>query len=123
VAFHEPLGLVVGDRDALLRVFSNLIGNAIKFTRAPGRIEGRGEGLPGAVRFIVADTGIGIPAENLPHVFDRYWQASGRMEKGVGLGLTIARAIVAAHDGEITVESALGKGTSFSFRIPAPVTS
>jgi len=123
VAFHEPLGLVVGDRDALLRVFSNLIGNAIKFTRAPGRIEVRGERLPGAVRFIVADTGIGIPAENLPHVFDRYWQASGRMEKGVGLGLTIARAIVAAHDGEITVESALGKGTSFSFRIPAPVTS
>jgi len=107
------------DRDRLLQVFSNLIGNAIKFTGEGGRItvSATSEG-DDDVCFSVSDTGSGIPEENLPHLFEPFWQARDRATLGTGLGLSIARGIVEAHGGEISVESAPGVGTTFSFTIP-----
>jgi two-component system, chemotaxis family, sensor kinase Cph1 len=71
------------------------------------------------VRFIVADTGVGIAAEHLPHVFDRFWKMKSGNPGGTGLGLAIARGIVEAHGGGISVESRAGEGTTISFTIPA----
>ncbi|MFY0538061.1 sensor histidine kinase [Nannocystis pusilla] len=72
------------------------------------------------VEIAVEDTGRGIDAEALPHVFDRYWQAKRTSRAGAGLGLTIAKGIVEAHGGRIWVESAPGRGTAFRFTIPDP---
>ena len=75
-------------------------------------------------RIAVVDTGCGIPAEHLPHIFDRYWHARRQSRTvGTGLGLAIARGIVEAHGGRITVESALGLGTSFIFTVPTADTA
>lgn len=71
------------------------------------------------VVFTVADTGVGIAAEHLPRVFDRFWQVRREGKKGLGLGLSIARGIVEAHGGRIWVESTPGVGTTFRFSIPA----
>ena len=110
---------MLADRDRLLQVFSNLIGNAIKFTPEGGRIDLRAERAGNErVRFSVADTGPGIPAEDLQHLFEPFWQAHNRATLGTGLGLSIARAIVEAHGGVIGVESEPGRGTTFTFAIP-----
>ena len=109
---------VWGDRDRLLQVFENLIGNAIKFTKAGGRITVGAASRDHEVVFWVADTGCGIAPENLPHVFDRFWQATRGDRRGAGLGLPITKGIVEAHGGRIWVESTLGRGTTFFFTIP-----
>jgi PAS domain S-box-containing protein len=114
----QSLGPVHCDRERVLQVFSNLLGNAIKFTPAGGSVLVCAEPDEGSVRFSVKDTGPGIPAEQLPHLFDRYWQARDKARMGTGLGLFIARGIVAAHGGQIWVESIVGKGTTFSFTLP-----
>jgi PAS domain S-box-containing protein len=107
------------DRDRLLQVFENLIGNAMKFTRSGGRITVGAEARDHEVLFWVRDTGAGISAEDLPHVFDRYWQAAaGAGRLGAGLGLAITKGIVEAHGGRIWVESTAGQGSSFYFSIP-----
>ena len=99
------------------RVLGNLLGNAIKFTPAGGRITVGASPGEREVLFRVSDTGCGISPTDLPHVFDRFWQArKGR--DGAGLGLPIARGIIAAHGGGIRVESTLGRGTTFSFTVP-----
>jgi PAS domain S-box-containing protein len=104
----------------IVQVLSNLLGNAVKFTREGGHIDLIARGDGDAVRFTVSDTGAGIPAENLPHVFRRYWTARGTTQKsGSGLGLAIAEGIVRAHGGRIWVESEVGKGTSVHFTVPA----
>jgi signal transduction histidine kinase len=105
------------DRDRLLQVFENLIGNAIKFTEAGGSITVGAAPREGEVLFWVADTGVGMVADDLPHVFERLWQASGGRH-GAGLGLPIAKGIVEAHGGRIWVESALDVGSTFFFTIP-----
>lgn len=110
---------VHADRDRILQVFGNLIGNALKFTPAGGRIRVRAEREGDAVRFSVADTGSGIRADDLPHVFDRFWQARRSRDGGAGLGLAISRGIVAAHGGEMWVESEVGRGSTFIFTLPA----
>jgi signal transduction histidine kinase len=69
----------------------------------------------------VTDTGPGIPAEQLPHVFGQFWQARGADHRGIGLGLAIAKGIVEAHEGRIWVESTLGEGSSFYFTLPVQV--
>jgi signal transduction histidine kinase len=106
------------DHDRLLQVFENLIGNAIKFTRAGGQITLGAEASTGEVVFSVSDTGSGIAESDLPHVFDRFWQASHGARRGAGLGLAIVRGIVEAHGGRIRVRSSAGQGTTFSFTIP-----
>jgi signal transduction histidine kinase len=100
-------------------VFGNLIGNAIKFTPKGGTIKVSAEPREGGeTLFSVADTGPGIPLDDLPHVFDRYWQARKTARLGTGLGLSISKGIVEAHDGRIWAESAPGQGATFFFTIP-----
>jgi signal transduction histidine kinase len=106
------------DHDRVIQVFSNVIGNAIKFTPDGGNITVRAVGDGERVRFAVVDDGPGIPADELPHVFDRYYQARRKNRDGIGLGLSIARGIVEAHGGRIWVESEEGKGSSFLFELP-----
>jgi signal transduction histidine kinase len=99
-------------------VFENLIGNAIKFTNAGGRITVGAGSREHEVVFWVADTGCGIATESLPRVFDRFWQADRAGHHGAGLGLPIAKGIVDAHRGRIWVESTLGLGSVFFVAIP-----
>jgi PAS domain S-box-containing protein len=107
------------DHKRLLQVFENLIGNAIKFTEAGGRITVRGVSQEHDVLFSVADTGCGIEADALPHVFERFWQASTHARHmGAGLGLPVAKGIVEAHGGRMWVESVPGRGSTFYFTIP-----
>jgi PAS domain S-box-containing protein len=107
-----------GDRDRLLQVFENLIGNAVKFTKAGGGITVGAASRDHEVIFRVTDTGSGIAPENLPRVFDRFWRAEGTRRQGAGLGLPITKGIIEAHGGRIWVESTPDRGTTFSFTIP-----
>jgi signal transduction histidine kinase len=109
---------VEADRERVLQVFSNLGGNAIKFTPQGGRVEIGASLREAMVEFTVRDSGPGIASEDLPHVFDRFWQADRTARNGAGLGLAIAKGIVEAHSGGIRVESELGGGTSFLFTLP-----
>jgi signal transduction histidine kinase len=109
---------VWGDRDRLLQVFENLIGNAIKFTKAGGRITAGATSRDDEVVFWVADTGCGIASEDLPRVFDRFWQATRAGRQGAGLGLAITKGIVGAHGGRVWAESTVGSGSTFFFTIP-----
>ena len=110
--------LVLCDRERVLQVLSNLVGNAIKFTPDGGSIvvEARADGH--GVRFSVRDTGRGISEEDLPRVFDRFWQAQRKNRAGIGLGLSIAKGLVEAHGGRLSAESRLGAGTTFFFTLP-----
>jgi signal transduction histidine kinase len=110
-----------GDRDRLLQVFENLIGNGIKFTPAGGRITVGAKLRDKEVVFWVADTGTGIRSEDLPCVFDRFWQANRTGRQSAGLGLPITRGIVEAHGGRIWVESSAGRGSTFFFTIPRAI--
>ncbi|HEV2130042.1 MAG TPA: HAMP domain-containing sensor histidine kinase [Longimicrobiaceae bacterium] len=109
---------VLGDRDRILQVLSNLMGNAIKFTPEGGAITVRTESGAGEVIVSVQDTGRGIAEADLPHVFDRFWHTSQRRRGGAGLGLAIVKGIIEAHGGRIWVESTLGRGSTFSFALP-----
>lgn len=109
---------VASDRERILQVFTNLIGNAIKFTPRGGEIRILASHDSGEVRFTVADSGPGIPSEHLDHVFDRYWQAKSTAKLGTGLGLSIAKGIVEAHGGRIWAESPPGSGAQFNFTLP-----
>jgi signal transduction histidine kinase len=114
----ESLPPVSADRDRVLQVFGNLLGNAIKFTPTGGQVTIRAEHDGTEAKFSVSDTGPGIPPEHVPHVFDRYWQAKSTAKLGTGLGLSIAKGIVEAHAGRIWVESEPGRGASFIFTLP-----
>jgi signal transduction histidine kinase len=114
----EYVPKVASDRERILQVFGNLIGNAIKFTPKGGEIKILTSLDNGEVRFTVADSGPGIPPEHLKHVFDRYWQAKSTAKLGTGLGLSIAKGIVEAHGGRIWVESPPGSGAQFNFTLP-----
>lgn len=113
---------VLGDPDRLLQALANLIGNAVKFTPEGGRIHvsaGADADEEDAVRFTVADTGPGIAADMLPHLFEPFAQARDTASLGTGLGLAITRGIVEAHGGHIAVQSEPGTGTTFTFTLPA----
>ncbi len=117
-----PSGLMVtGDRDRLTEVFLNLIDNAIKFSHTEGKITIRAWEEEGSVRITVADTGIGIPEEVIPFLFQRFYQADASITRkygGTGLGLYICKSIIDAHKGEIWIESKVGEGTTVHVRLP-----
>jgi len=112
---------VVGDADRLGQVLRNLLSNALRHTPAGQQVAVRVEVTGSQVLLSVADTGTGIAAQDLPHVFDRFYRGNksrGRRVGSAGLGLAIARQLVRAHGGEISVESAEGAGTTFTVRLP-----
>jgi signal transduction histidine kinase/DNA-binding response OmpR family regulator len=115
----DPSLSVIADRERVLQVLANLVGNALKFTPAGGNIRLRAQPDGGAVRFSIVDSGPGVSSEQLPHIFDRYWQAKRDGRLGIGLGLSIAKGIVEAHGGHIWAESAPGEGSSFHFTLPS----
>lgn len=117
-AGHTP---VLGDGDRLRQVIGNLISNALRYTPAGGSIVMDCYAQDDTAIVAVTDTGTGIAEEDLPHVFDRFWRAEaarGHSSGGTGLGLAIARQIVTDHGGEISVDSELGRGTTFTIRLP-----
>jgi signal transduction histidine kinase len=103
------------DRDRLLQALGNLLGNALKFTSTGGRVVLKVDENAQGLRFAVDDTGPGIPAAHLPHIFKRHWNTDSR---GLGLGLYIAQTIIRAHGSEIGVRSEPGQGASFFFTLP-----
>ena len=108
------------DRDMWEKVVLNLLSNAFKYTFAGG-IDVRLGPSPGGVRLTVADTGVGIPAEALPHVFDRFHRIEGtrsRSHEGSGIGLALVRDLVALHGGDVDVRSAVGRGATFTVTVP-----
>jgi signal transduction histidine kinase len=116
-------GKALCDRDRMLQVFSNLIGNAVKFSPPGGRVEVEATESADAVVVCVRDNGPGIPSAELPNLFQKYWQGSREVhQRGVGLGLAIAKAIVVAHQGRIWVDSQPGEGSRFFLSIPRSVT-
>jgi two-component system sensor histidine kinase BaeS len=116
-AGDEPL-VVHADPARLRQALGNLVSNAIRHTPAGGSVVVAVRGHPDAVEFTVTDTGSGIPAAHLPHVFDRFYRA--RATGGSGLGLAIAKHLVEAHAGTLTAESTEGSGSTFTLRLPKP---
>jgi two-component system sensor histidine kinase/response regulator len=115
---NVPTQVVWCDRERILQVFSNLLGNAIKFCRHGDRIEVVVRRVDDHVQASVSDTGPGIASEDLPMVFDAYWSGASNRRVGTGLGLYITKRIVEAHDGRIWIESEMGKGTTVHFTLP-----
>ena len=115
---------IICDRDLLQQAINNLLDNAIKYTPS-GKVELKLEVKPRRVFITVKDTGVGIPEADLAHIFDRFYRvdkARTRQTGGFGLGLAIARQIIQAHNGKITVESEIGKGTAFKICLPTNFT-
>ena len=113
--------LILGDPAALEKIFINLMNNAIKFTEKGGRIVVSSHAEDDQVTISVADTGIGISSDDLPYVFDRFRQADGsstRRYQGTGLGLALVKELTEQHDGQVTVTSLLGEGTTMTIEFP-----
>ncbi len=109
---------VLADSERIQQAISNLIGNAIKFTPSGGKITVRTRSTGEELTVSVIDNGAGISAEQMPKVFDRYWQSARTDREGAGLGLAIAKGIVEGHGGRIWIESTPGQGTTASFTLP-----
>lgn len=114
----DDLPDVCADAGRVQQVITNLVGNAIKFTPPGGIIRIRGLVVGTHVQLSVADSGTGISEQDLPHLFDRFWQAKRTGRRGSGLGLFIAKGIVAAHGGRLSAESTVGVGSTFFFTLP-----
>jgi signal transduction histidine kinase/putative methionine-R-sulfoxide reductase with GAF domain len=106
------------DRERVLQVFSNLLGNAFKFCRPGDRVALRAQRDGDDIRFTVADTGPGIPPDERQHIFEPFWSAERHAKKGTGLGLFITRGVIEAHGGKIWLASESGRGTAFFFTLP-----
>lgn len=113
-----PLPPIAFDHARILQVLTNLLSNAIKFTPADGEVVARVTRIGDDILFTVADTGVGIPADQLEAVFVRFIQLTKSDRRGVGLGLYISKCIVQGHGGRIWAESSVGVGTTFSFTLP-----
>jgi len=113
------LPLLLADEKRLVDVLENLVGNAVKFTAPGGSITIGANNQGSEILLWVKDSGVGIAAEQMPHIFDRFWQAAKKERRGIGLGLSICKAIVEAHGGRIWAESTVGVGTTMFFTIPA----
>jgi signal transduction histidine kinase len=113
--------LVEADSSKVAIALSNLVKNAIAFTNQGGYILLRGLSEPGYVKVMVEDNGIGIPAKDLPHVFERFYQVESHLTRrhgGMGLGLSVAKAMIEMHNGRIWIESMEGAGSRFIFMLP-----
>lgn len=114
--------MIMGDIDRLNQVLSNLVANALRYTSSGGQITLTAESIQNGIRLQVSDTGTGIPPEDLPYIFDRFWRSDQSRSHlggaGSGLGLAISRQLVQAHGGSIQVESQLGHGTLFTIELP-----
>jgi two-component system phosphate regulon sensor histidine kinase PhoR len=122
VLTEDGLPTIRADKTRLEQVLVNLIHNAVKFTKPGGEITLEAEAVDGGVRCAVRDTGIGIPAESLSRIFERFYRVdSSRTGSGTGLGLSISRHIVEAHGGKIWAESEEGRGSTFYFSLPHQV--
>ena len=111
--------VLTGDRTRLRQVLANLIENAVKYTDTGGRVTVTAEGAAGEVRVSVRDTGIGISETDAPHVWDRLYRAdASRSVRGLGLGLSLVKAIVEAHGGRVELTSIPGKGSTFTVVLP-----
>ena len=120
VECEENLPRVQVDSQRLEQVLINLIHNAVKFTRPGGEVILLAESIPGEVRFAVRDTGVGIPAEEVSRIFERFYRVDkSRTGRGTGLGLSIAKHIIEAHKGRIWAESTEGQGSTFYFTVPS----
>ncbi|MGE0869754.1 MAG: ATP-binding protein [Kofleriaceae bacterium] len=117
------LPVVDCDRERVMQVLANLVGNALKFTDPGGAVTLTAVQQADQIVVSVADTGRGIAADELAHVFERHWHSTQRNREGHGLGLSIAKGIVEAHGGAIEATSELGRGSTFSFRLPIGVAS
>jgi signal transduction histidine kinase len=114
----DPNVVTLGDRARLEQVAANLIDNAIKYTGSGGRVEVTTARAGNDALLSVRDTGRGIPPSDLPRIFDRLFRGdAARTERGLGLGLSLVRAIVEAHGGTVTVESEVGHGSTFVVRL------
>jgi signal transduction histidine kinase len=112
---------MMGNRTNIEELVSNLISNAIRYSPDGGRIVVRADENKDRVKIVVSDTGLGIPEDEIAHIFDRFFRVKNEKTRhinGTGLGLAIVKSIVEAHHGSIKVESELGKGTSFSVYFP-----
>ncbi len=123
LALPPELPPVRVDGDRIAQVLTNLISNAVQYTPAGGAVTVSAGAAGGEMRVSVADTGVGIPSENLPHIFDRFYRVDKSRSRqeggGSGIGLTIAKALVEAHGGKIFATSAgVGQGSLFSFTLP-----
>jgi signal transduction histidine kinase len=117
----EDISPVRADKDKLTDVLTNLIDNALKFTPKGGHIIVAARKVPSGVHIEVKDTGIGIPVDQIPHLFQRFYQvdsSTSRRYGGTGLGLHISKTIVEAHKGKIWIESEEGKGTTVHVELP-----
>ena len=113
-----PLSPASFDAARILQVLSNLLSNALKFTRADGKVVVRLEQKADSLQFAVTDTGAGIPADLLEAVFTRFHQVTPNDRRGLGLGLYISKCIVQGHGGQIWAESRVGEGSTFVFTLP-----
>lgn len=112
---------ISGDSDSLIRLFANLLDNAIKYTSRGGITVSARRSMESMLEVSITDTGEGIPAGDLPHIFDRFYRVEkSRATRGTGLGLAIAANIAHAHKGSIGVASIAGKGTTFTVQLPMP---
>ena len=110
---------VNGDRERISQVLNHLIGNSLEHTPDGGAITVTAQPCAGGVEIAITDTGCGIPAAQLPVIFQRYWQVNRGSHRGIGLGLAIVKGIIDAHGGTIAVTSTVGEGTTFRFTLPA----
>lgn len=117
-AQDEGLPPVQVDTNRIMRVFQNLLDNAVKFTERGGWVELRAEPAPGAVQFSVANSGAALPAESMARLFQPFWQASRDDPRGAGLGLSICRSIIEAHGGSVWTEAAPGMRLKIVFLLP-----
>ena len=119
--FDGEVDIVRADKDKVSQVVINLLSNAIKYTPGGGTVKVTVKGSNDAVQITVKDTGRGIPPEDLPHIFERFYRADksrNRLTGGAGIGLAIAKAIIEAHKGKIQVQSKINEGTEFTILLP-----
>lgn len=118
VSIDPQVGTVLADRERILQVLGNLLGNAVRYAKGTGKLVLAARPVGDRIEISVQDQGPGIPAEQLPYVFDRFFQSRQQRRAGAGLGLAIVKGIVEAHGGNAAVTSQVGRGCCFKFTLP-----